>query len=407
MIFAMTKYVVVLCDGMADLPTPELDGRTPMEVAKKPNMDKLAAASLVGTAKTVPDGLAPGSDVANLSVMGYDPAIYYSGRSPLEAVSMGVELADTDVAMRCNLVTLSEESDYAAKTMVDYCAGDISTEDAKELIEAVQRELGDDEFTFHPGFSYRHCLVWHGGTTEIGTLTPPHDISGRVIGEHLNSNPAAEKLISLMKKSEAVLKSHPVNLRRIAEGKRPATSIWLWGQGVRPRLDSFESKFGLSGAVISAVDLLKGIGLCAQMQVPEVAGATGYIDTDFTAKTQAALDLLASGCDFVYMHFEAPDECGHRHEVENKVRSIEMIDSLVLAPLLEGLGKYDSFRILIAPDHPTPLITRTHSSEPVPFLIYDSADEKSGVASFTEQSARETGLYVEKGCNLMDMLLAK
>lgn len=402
----MTKYAVVLCDGMADLPVEALGGKTPMEAAHKPVMDSLAAAGEVGLVRTVAPGLKPGSDVANLSVMGYDPAIYYSGRSPLEAVSMGVELSESDVAMRCNLVTLSDEPDYSKKTMVDYCAGDISTPEAAELIAAVGQALGNEIFEFHAGISYRHCLVWHGGSVDIGFLTPPHDISGRVIGEYLDSDPAAAKLIELMKASVEVLANHPVNLRRIAEGKRPATSIWFWGQGVKPRLDSFEKKFGLRGAVVSAVDLIRGIGRCADMTVCEVEGATGYIDTCFEGKTQAAIDSFEAGADLVYLHFEAPDECGHRGETENKVRSIELIDSKVLSPLLEGLKKYDSYRVMVLPDHPTPLSLMTHTGEPVPYLIYRSDDEKhSGVSCFSEASAKDTGLFIEQGHTIMSRFI--
>lgn len=402
------KYVVVLCDGMADYPVPELDGKTPMEVADKPNMDYFASHGEVGLVRTVADGLKPGSDVANLSVMGYDPAVYYSGRSPLEAASMGIDLAPTDVAVRCNLVTLSDEGDYSAKTMVDYCADDISTAEAAELIKAIQEALGNDEFTFYPGVSYRHCLVWHGGTTDIGTLTPPHDISGRVIGEYLDKDPVAAKLIEMMIKSVDILKDHPVNKARIAAGRKPATSIWLWGQGKKPQLDSFESKFGLKGSVVSAVDLIKGIGVCADMKVCEVEGATGYIDTCFNRKAQTAFEELESGQDFVYIHFEAPDECGHRHEVDNKVKAIELIDKEVLSYLREKMNKFDNYKIMILPDHPTPLITKTHASDPVPYIIYEKvADKDNGIATVNENTAKETGNYIAEGHTLMDRFLGK
>ena len=404
----MTKYAVVLCDGMADLPSPALSGHTPMELAKKPNMDKLASLSEVGLVRTVAPGLKPGSDVANLSVMGYDPAVYYTGRSPLEAVNMGIALADDDVAIRCNLVTLSDEENYDDKTMVDYCAGDISTEEAAELIRSIDEALGSDIFSFTPGVSYRHCLVWRGGTVDIGFLTPPHDISGKVVGSHLSTHPDAQELVELMKRSVEILRDHPVNLKRIAEGKRPATSIWLWGQGSKPQLDSFESKYGLKGAVVSAVDLIRGIGKCADMTVCEVEGATGYIDTCWEDKKAAALEALDNGCDLAYLHFEAPDECGHRAEAENKVRSIELIDSLVLSTLIEGLKKYDRYKIMILPDHPTPLTTMTHSAEPVPYLIYDSAAEKqSGVECFTEAAAENTGVFLEAGHTIMSKFIEK
>jgi len=397
------KYAVVLCDGMADYPVEQLGGATPMERAKKPNMDYLAAHGEVGLVKTVPDGMKPGSDVANLAVMGFDPSGCYTGRSPLEAASMGLELTDTDVAIRCNLVTLSDEDEYADKTMVDYSGGDISTEEAAQLIEAVQQAMGNEVFSYHAGVQYRHCLLWHNGSTDIGFLTPPHDISGRVIGEYLNDHPAAAPLIDMMKRSVEVLKDHPVNLRRIAEGKRPANSVWFWGEGSRPKLERFEKLYGLKGAVVSAVDLIRGIAKCAEMEVLEVEGATGYIDTCFEKKTEAALDALKRGSDLVYMHFEAPDECGHRNEPENKVLSIEYIDRRVLAPLIAGLKEIDEpYRILVLPDHPTPIVTRTHASDPVPYLLYDSsAEADSGVECFTEKTAASAGRLIDPGYTLM------
>lgn len=402
------KYVVVLYDGMADYPVPALGGKTPMMVAKKPNFDRMAKHGTVGLVRTVAPGLTPGSDVANLSVMGYDPCLYYTGRSPLEAVSMGIKLSDTDVALRCNLVTLSDEEDYSEKTMVDYCAGDISSEEAAEIIKTVEEKLGNDIFAFYSGVSYRHCLVWHGGKTEIGKLTPPHDISGRKIGGYLNKNPDAAGLLELMEKSCEVLKDHPVNLKRISEGKRPANAIWLWGQGSRPSLPSFEKLYGVKGSVISAVDLLKGIGICAGMNTPDVEGATGYIDTNFEGKAQKAVEELENGSDFVYIHIEAPDECGHRNEPENKVKAIEYIDSRVLPIVLEALEKYDDYKVMILPDHPTPIVTGTHASDPVPFMIYHKKDEKdSGVDSINEETASKTGLFIEEGPSLMGRFLSK
>lgn len=401
------KYIVVLCDGMADYPCEELNGDTPMSRASKPNMDRLARLGTVGLVKTVADGLKPGSDVANLSVMGYDPKVYYTGRSPLEAVSMGIDLSPSDLAMRCNLVTLSEEAEYADKTMVDYSAGDISSKEAAELIAAVQNAFGSERYSFYPGVSYRHCLVQHDDK-DPGSLTPPHDISGRVIGDYLPKDPAAAPLLAMMEKSFALLSQHPVNRKRVAEGKRPANSIWLWGQGKKPQLPAFEEKFGLKGAVVSAVDLIKGIGQCAKMRTPDVEGATGYLDTNFEGKADAALVELTSGRDFVYLHVEAPDECGHRYEVENKVKAIEYIDARVLAPLLAGLQYCDHYRILILPDHPTPLSTRTHASDPVPFLLYDSKEEKdNGIACFCEKTAAETGVYVDPGHTLMNRFVQK
>ena len=324
------KYIVLLCDGMADYPLPELSNQTPLEAAKNPAMESLAKTAEIGLAKTVPDGMKPGSDVANLSVMGYDPAKYYTGRSPLEAANMGIALDDCDVAIRCNLVTLSDEENFEDKTMVDYCAGDISSKEAAEIIKSVNEALSNEKYSFYPGVSYRHCLVWKSGSVDIGTLTPPHDISGRVIGPYLDRDEGAKELIEMMKKSGEVLKNHPVNLKRISEGKRPATHIWLWGQGKKAVLDDFYVKNGLKGSVVSAVDLVQGIGTCANMHVCKVEGATGYIDTNFEGKMQAAFDELKNGQDYVYIHVEAPDECGHRGEIQNKVRAIEEIDNKIL-----------------------------------------------------------------------------
>lgn len=402
------KYLVVLCDGMADTPNAALGGKTPMECAHKPNMDALAKNAEVGMCRTVAAGMKPGSDVANLSVMGYDPAVCYTGRSPLEAASIGVDLKPTDVALRCNTVTLSGEENYEDKTMVDYCAGDISTEEAHKIIETVEKELGSDIYKFYGGVSYRHCLVVDNGTTDLGNMTPPHDISGRVIGEYLSKSENAAPLIDLMKRSYEILKNHPVNIERRKKGLHEANSIWLWGEGRRPQLENFKEKNGVSGCVVSAVDLLKGIGICAGMETPEVEGATGYIDTNFEGKTQAGIDAFKRGTDLVYLHFEAPDECGHRGEAQNKVKAIEMIDSRVLTKMLDYLnGCGDDYRILIMPDHPTPLETMTHSSAPVPFLIYDSRKKENGVSSFTEKNAAETGEFVEHGPDIMSMLLEK
>lgn len=402
------KYIVVLCDGMADYPVPAFGGKTPMMAANKPNMDYFASKGEVGLVKTVADGLKPGSDVANLSVMGYDPKECYSGRSPLEAASIGIDLMPEDVALRCNLVTLSDEEAYEDKTMVDYCAGDISTEEAAEIIHTVQERFGSKLFEFYPGVSYRHCLVWHGGTTELGEMTPPHDISGKVVGDYLSDHQDAAGLIAMMKESYQLLKDHPVNQARIAQGKRPANSIWLWGQGRKPKLTPFLDKFRKNASVVSAVDLIKGIGKCAEMNVVEVEGATGYIDTNFAGKVKAALDELKRGQDLVYLHFEAPDECGHRGEAENKVKSIEMIDTLVLGEIRRQMDTLGPVKIMILPDHPTPIITLTHASDPVPYIIYSSVEEKeNGIASIDEESAKAAGMYLEYGPGIMGHFLGE
>lgn len=402
------KYLVMLCDGMADEPNEALGNSTPMEKANKPCMDSLAAKAEVGIVKTVAEGLKPGSDVANLSVLGYEPAVYYSGRSPLEAASIGIDLKDTDVTLRCNLVTLSDEEDYEKKTILDYCADDISSEEAKILIEYIQEKLGNDKFRFYPGVSYRHCLVWSNGNPHPGVLTPPHDITGKVITDYIPKGEAVDELYDLMKKSYDLLKDHPVNKARIARGKRPANSIWLWGEGTKPLLDNFSEKFGKRGSMISAVDLLKGIAICAGMNSVDVEGATGYLDTNFDGKCKAAIEEFKKGADLVYIHVEAPDECGHRGEIENKVKAIEMIDEHILAPVVEFLRGYDDFAVLVCPDHPTPLSIRTHTSTPVPYLIYDSKNEiNSGVKVFCEKEARETGNYIEKGFTMMNYFLTK
>ncbi len=400
----MMKYLVLLCDGMADYPFQNLGGKTPMELADKPNMDKLAKTALIGTAKTVADNLKPGSDVANLSVMGYDPAECYTGRSPLEAASIGINLTNTDVTLRCNLVTLSDDENYEDKTMVDYSAGDISSKEAAEIIKSVQEAFGNDIYSFYAGVSYRHCLVVKNGTVDLGNMTPPHDISGRVVGSYLSDSKNASPLIEMMKKSCEVLKNHPVNLKRITEGKRPANAIWLWGEGTKPQMVSFYDKFGKKAGIVSAVDLIKGIGKLAKCEVADVEGATGYIDTDFDGKANAASQLFKT-CDLVYVHIEAPDECGHRGEAENKVKAIELIDKLVLSKLIEELEKYGEYRILIMPDHPTPLITMTHARDPVPFLIYDNKVIEKGAETFTEETAKASGVYYDHGPDIMKLLL--
>jgi 2,3-bisphosphoglycerate-independent phosphoglycerate mutase len=400
------KYLVLLCDGMADYPVEELGNKTPMECAEKPNMDKLAKKSKVGLVKTVADGLKPGSDVANLSVLGYDPMVCYTGRSPLEAGSIGIDMKDTDISFRCNLVTVSDEEKYEDKTLVDYCADDISTAEAKELIEFLAKEFDNEEFRLYSGVSYRHCLIWNNGTLDLGTLTPPHDITGRKVTEYVPTHENAQKLYEMMKKSYDLLKDHPVNKAREEKGLRPANSMWFWGEGKRAALEPFKEKFGVKGSMISAVDLLKGIGKFSEMNVVSVEGATGYIDTNFEGKANAAINEFKNGSELVYVHVEAPDECGHRNEVQNKVKSIGLIDKLILDPVLSYLESTgEDFKILICPDHPTPLCLKTHTNDAVPFMIYHKNGEVEGVDTFNEKTAGGTGVFVEKGPTLMQSFI--
>ena len=397
------KYVVVLCDGMADYKLDALGGKTPMTVADKPNMNWLGAHGTVGMVKTVGDGFKPGSDVANLSVIGYAPKDYYAGRSPLEAASIGIDLKETDVTFRCNLVTLSDEENYEDKTLLDYCADDISTNEAEILIHFLAEQLNSEEFRLYPGVSYRHCLVWDHGTTDVGVLTPPHDITGQKIKKYIPAHPNARVLYEMMIKGHDMLKNHPVNQAREKRGLLPANGIWLWGEGRKKPLASFRDKYGLNGAVVSAVDLIKGIGKLAGMEVIEVEGATGYIDTNFEGKAQAAVRALENGMDFVYIHLEAPDECGHRNELENKVRSLELIDQKVIGPVLKALETYDDYKVMVLPDHATPLSLRTHVSDPVPFLMYrKSRTAEHSVPVFDEENAAKTGIFIEQGDTIMD-----
>ena len=402
------KYVVVLGDGMADYPLPELDGKTPLDAAYKPCIDSLAAKGELGLVKTVPDHLnPPGSDIANMSVMGYDPDIFYTGRSPLEAVSMGLKLGEEDLAVRCNLVTLSDASAYEDKIMLDYSSDEISTPEAAELIRYLQNELGSETLHLYPGISYRHCLLYKiEGNVKL-LCTPPHDISDKRIGEYLPKAPESAVLLDMMKKSYDLLMAHPVNQARVAQGKRPANSLWFWGEGRKPGLSDFYETYGLKGAVVSAVDLVKGLGICANMEVIEVEGATGTVDTNFTGKMKATVNFLRDGGDFVYLHMEAPDECGHRHEIQNKIKSIELIDSLVVEPLCEALSGTDDFKLLIMPDHPTPLALRTHTHDAVPYLLYDSRHsvESHPGRRYTEKEAEQTGIFISKGHTLMKHFL--
>ncbi len=400
------KYIVVLGDGMADYGIDEFGGKTVLDVADKPNIDYMSKHGELGLVKTVADGMKPGSDVANLSVMGYDTRQFYTGRSPLEAASIGVELKETDVTFRCNLVTLSGEENYEDKTMLDYSSGEITTAEARELIAAVAKELDTDVIKFYPGVSYRHLTVWDGGSTDV-ELTPPHDISDRKIKDYLPKGEHSAEILEMMKKSEEILKNHPVNLERIKNGKNPATSIWIWGEGKKPQLSLFEKKYGLKGSVISAVDLIKGIAICAGMRSIDVDGATGTYETNFDGKADAALKaLLEDGDDFIYIHMEAPDECGHQGDAPHKKLSVELIDEKVVGKMRKVLSdKGVEYKMLIMPDHPTPIKLKTHVSDPVPYVIYSSKEETASGLDYNEENAKQTGIYIEEGCTLMDKFL--
>ena len=400
------KYAVILGDGMADYPQEFLGGKTPLDLANKPYIDGLCKVSEVGLCKTVADGLKPGSDVANLSVLGYDPEECYTGRSPLEAASIGIALKDTDVTARANLVTLSDEENFADKTMIDYSAGEITTAEAKILINYLAEKLNDGKYRLYSGVSYRHCLVVDNGKI-AGDLTPPHDITGKPVKGHLPTSETGKEYLRLMELSARLLKDHPVNVARIKANKRPASSLWFWGEGTKPKLQSFKERYGLNSAMISAVDLLKGIGKLTGMRVMEVEGATGNYDTNFQGKANAALDALKTD-DFVYIHMEAPDECGHHGDAEHKIYSIEQIDGVVKT-VAEGLRKRgEDFSLLILPDHPTPLNVMTHVSDPVPYILYNSTKTVNcGAEKYCETEAAKTGVFADSGVSLMRKFLGK
>ncbi len=397
------KYVIVLGDGMADRPIEKLGGMTPLEYAKTPQMDALAAAGEIGMVHTIPEGMSPGSDTANLSVLGYDPKIYYSGRSPLEALSIGVDMKPTDVSLRCNIVTLSEEEEnYEDKKIIDHSSGEISTEEAAILIEAVKKELETDIYKLYVGTSYRHLLIWEQG--QVADLTPPHDVLGQTIGQYL---PEDGVLKEMMKKSYQILVNHPINIERKNKGLNPANSCWFWGAGTRPSLSSFREKTGLQGAMISAVDLLKGIAVGASMKNIAVEGANGGLNTNYEGKAQAAVAALTKeGCDFVYVHLEAPDEMGHQGSVERKVQAIENLDARVIAPIKDGLEQAGTdFRMLVMPDHPTPIALRTHTGDSVPYLLYDSTKIQQNFWKYNEKEAEQSGHSIDKGCEMIDYLI--
>lgn len=402
------KYIVLLVDGMADYPIESLGNKTPLEVVNIPNINGRARLGEVGMVQTIPEGMSPGSDTANLSVMGYAPEIYHTGRSPLEAASMGVEMKDTDITFRCNLVTVSDEADYASKTMIDHSSEEITTEEARELILFLRPHFENTFLKLYPGVSYRHLLVWDKGPEDF-QLTPPHDILEQPVAQYLPKGSGGSIILELMKKSYELLKNHPVNLARIKKGLRPANSAWIWGEGKKPRLDSFKEKFGIEGAVISAVDLINGIGVCAGLEPVIVPGANGTIHTNFEGKAKGAVDILKAGKDFVYVHLEAPDECGHQGDLAGKIKAMEIIDEKVAAYILKEMDAWGvPYRFLVLPDHRTPIARRTHTSEPVPYMLYDSTQtgtEKD--QSFSESSGEAAGNYFGSGHALMDYFVKK
>ncbi len=399
------KYIVIIGDGMADRPVKELGGKTPLQKAVTPNMDRLAREGIIGSVRTIPPGFHPGSDVANLSILGYDPKIFYSGRAPLEAASMGIDLQESDVAYRCNLVTLKYNKDRTSAIMEDYSGGHISSAEAAILIKDIASELGTAEISFHPGVSYRHLMVWKGGEQDV-ECSPPHDIVGKDISDYLPTGKGEEVLRRLMFESVGVLSGHPVNKERVSNGKKSANGIWLWGQGRKPRVPKFKDKYAIDGAMVSAVDLTKGLGVCAGFEILKVPGVTGYLDTNYAGKAEYSLKALER-VDFVYVHVEAPDEAGHSGNFKDKVKAIEDFDALVVGAILRGAKAFPEYRVLLMPDHPTPIELKTHSDEPVPFVIYDNRNpRKNEGASFDETLLnRKDIMVVEEGYKLMDYFI--
>ena len=390
---------------MADRPLSELGGKTPLEYAHTPNMDRLASTGILGSVRTVPEDMHPGSDVANLSILGYSPADYYSGRAPLEAASIGVELGEKDVAFRCNLVTLKFSMDRTSAIMEDYSSGHIPTQEAAELIREINRHLGSDTISFYPGVSYRHLMVWRGGSADVECV-PPHDILGKDIADYLPVGIGDGRLKQIMKDSVSVLEAHPVNQNRIKDGKNPGNCVWFWGQGGKPRMPKFRDKYGVSGALVSAVDLTKGLGIYAGFEILQVPGITGYLDTNYRGKTNATLNALQD-VDFVYLHVEAPDEAGHSGKCRDKIQAIEDFDRFVVGGIMEGMKRFPEYRLLLLPDHATPLEIRTHSAEPVPFVIFDSREKRQNACSaYDEKITERDGIMIfDEGYRLMDYFI--
>jgi len=397
------KYIVVLGDGMADEPLEELGGKTVLAYANTPNMDRLSKLSEIGMVHTIPDGMKPGSDTANLSVIGYDPKEYYSGRSPLEALSIGVPMKDTDIAIRCNIVTISEDDvPFEEKTIIDHSSSEISTEDCAILLNEVAKQLANDTYQFYVGTSYRHCLIWNKG--QVVELTPPHDVLGQVIGQYLPQDAA---LREMMKKSYDILVNHPINIERKKKGLNPANCCWFWGAGTKPQLSSFEEKTGKKGMIVSAVDLLKGIAVGAGMGVALVEGANGGLHTNYAGKVKAAVNSVTKdGYDLAYIHVEAPDEMGHQGSIQRKVEAVQLLDSQVIGPVVEKMeAAGEDFRLLVLPDHPTPICKRTHTSDNVPYMLYDSTKPQSHTWNYNEEEGRKSGNFVAEGHKLMDKFL--
>lgn len=397
------KYLILVPDGAGDEEIAMLGNKTPLQAANIEYMDQLAQKGMVGLVRTIPPGIAPGSDAANLSVMGYDPTVYHTGRSPLEAASMGIEMSDTDVAFRTNLVTLKGEGSYEDLTIEDHSAGDITSEEAKVLMEYIEEQFGTDRLRFYPGVSYRHAMIVKNGSTDYN-LTPPHDVLTQRVGDHLPKGSGSEFITEMMKKSYTLLSDHPINQEREKNGLNPANSIWIWGQGRKPKLSSFYDKYGIKGTAISAVDLIKGIALCAGLSSVDVEGATGTIHTNFGGKARAVIEEYKRGQDFVYLHLEAPDECSHQGDLEGKIKSLELIDQLVLKPILDHLySSGEAFKVLIVPDHRTPIAIRTHSATPVPYVLYDSEKvTKPDPERVFDEEVGKKGRFFENGFELTD-----
>jgi 2,3-bisphosphoglycerate-independent phosphoglycerate mutase len=399
------KYVVIIGDGMADRPVKDLGGKTPLQVASTPNMDRLVREGIPGKVRTIPPGFHPGSDIANLNILGYDPREFYSGRAPLEAASIGIMLKENDVAYRCNLVTLKYNKDKTKAVMADYSSGHISTEEARELIQDISEKIGMEQISFHPGVSYRHIMVWSSGAVDV-ECTPPHDITGKDIADYLPVGEGEDKLREIMLRASGILEGHAVNRERTRRGDNSANSIWLWGQGKKLLLPSFKEKYDLAGSLVSAVDLMKGIGIYAGFEILEVPGITGYLDTNYVGKAEAALKSLDK-LDICCIHVEAPDEAGHAGNYVDKIKAIEDFDNLVVGTVLHGIETFDESKILVLPDHATPVAVRTHTEEPVPFVVYDSREKKNNDNfSFDETiTEKENILFIEEGYRLMDYFI--